>query len=154
MLRAQLHDCFLTKYVRDSISSLKQVWIPSHSLSNVPLVFFISKICLGPGQFPIFLETRTFRTSRFGWRTSFPKYLAQIGFLLHLVGSLNQFRIQWFENTDGHGPIWKYLLVTYCVILFAVGPFILQHIDKVQTDVGILLNSDIEVETTLHMQRR
>lgn len=138
-----------TKYLRCLIYPLKNAFTSS---SNIPLVTFISKLCLYPRQFPLFPnKSGTFIPSRPGWRTKFFKYFAQLGILLHLLGCLNWFKIQWFDHKQCGvvTPTWKFMLVTCSMIIFAAESLSFPHIDQVKMHLVTLLNSAMSVEIKL-----
>lgn len=122
----------------------KKLWNLSYK-NYVPLVLFHSKICLIMNQFTFIIQNQKYKSYKSGSILFLFPIFAMATTVLHLALCLNWFRIQWF-NRSGSIDNWKFIFMTYCVILFASIAFGIYHIIRVQRECMIMLNSSILIE--------
>ncbi|OXA54994.1 hypothetical protein Fcan01_11268 [Folsomia candida] len=117
--------------------------------SNIPLVLSLSKVSIFLNQFPFTLKKGKFiiRTS-----TKCQRLTAILAILLHFVVALKWVLDQWLYPKSPASPIWKYVLMYYCIILLeAIGAFIV-HISLLKEETVFLLNSALQVEQDSKMK--
>lgn len=130
------------------ITSLKNLRHISEYDTYTPLILLFSKFCLIPKQFPIRVKNKTFTPYKSLHLTYIHPFLAMSTMLLHLVKFLHWFIVvQWIDKPSSVEN-WKFILMAYCVILFALIAYGMLHLIRGQSECLIMLNSLMLIEST------
>ncbi|OXA54307.1 hypothetical protein Fcan01_11277 [Folsomia candida] len=117
--------------------------------SNIPLVLRLSKRSIFLNQFPFTLKRGKFIITT---STKCQRLTAILAILLHFVVALKWVLDQWLYPKSPASPIWKYVLMYYCIIFFgAIGAFVV-HISLLKEETVFLLNSALQVEQDSKMR--
>lgn len=128
------------------LADIRNLWFPSRSESTIPLLFFITKLSLKFNQFILILDGKAFKRYKSNWLAYSPRVLALSVQLLHLILSLNCTKNLFFNHSD-LVENWKYIFMTYCILLFNSTVFALRHVNRVEKEIIILLNSSLLIES-------
>lgn len=130
----------MTRTLKSFFTWIRDIFLPS---SNIPLISSLAKMTLRIQQFPFTITKGTFVLTNLNqcWRI-----LSTFIILLHIAVVLKWLLDQWLEPVNHSIPIWKFVLMYYCLTLFSATVAFTVHFTWLKGETIFLLNSALQVE--------